>query len=95
MSRKNDMALDFFWRCLTTWVNWGWEVPMSYGFGTAVLVREYGGRKLTRRVVKDLGRTVVICNEEEYNRAISEGREPDGIGFPRKDVSTTIEPSSH
>lgn len=51
--------------------------------GDIVRVREYGGRVLTRRVVTNSGPLVHVCNEEEYRRAVSEGREPDGIGFPR------------
>jgi len=59
---------------------------MSHTFGTEVLVKEYGGRELTRRVVKDLGKIVVVCNEDEYDKATGEGREPDGVGFPRASV---------
>ena len=54
--------------------------------GDKVMVTEYGGGKLIRRVVVDRGRTVVICNEKEYATAQAEGREPDGIGFPREAV---------
>ena len=55
--------------------------------GTKVQVVEYGGRKLTRVVVADRGRSVVVCNEREYARARAEQREPEGIGFPRDAVS--------
>ena len=41
---------------------------------------------MAQRVVADLGRTVVVCNEKEYARAVAEGREPEGIGFPREAV---------
>jgi len=51
-----------------------------------VEVREYGGKKLIRRVIADKGSTVVICNEAEYLAAMQEKREPEGIGFPRKSV---------
>jgi len=44
------------------------------------------GEVLERRVVTDLGRTVVICSESEYQAAKRENREPDG-GFPRADVT--------
>ena len=54
--------------------------------GEKVQVTEYGGGKLVRRVVADLGRTVVVCNEKEYASATGEGREPEGIGFPREAV---------
>ena len=39
-----------------------------------------------RRVVRDLGKTVVICNESEYRNAVQEHREADDIGFPRSAV---------
>ena len=54
--------------------------------GQLVTVVAYGGEKLTRRVVSDCRRTVVICTEQEFHKAQQENREPDGIGFPRKDV---------
>jgi hypothetical protein len=54
--------------------------------GQKVQVTEYGGGKLIRRVVADRGRSVVICNEDEYLSSQAEGREPDGIGFPREAV---------
>jgi hypothetical protein len=55
--------------------------------GSKVQVIEYGGRKLTRVVVADKGRSVVVCNEGEYASARAEHRDPDGIGFPREAVS--------
>lgn len=54
--------------------------------GDRVQVTEYGGRKLIRRVVANRGESIVVCNEEEYKRAASKGRGPDGIGFPRQSV---------
>lgn len=54
--------------------------------GTKVKVQCYGGEILTRRVVRDGGRTVIVCNESEYRDAIREGRKPDGIGFPHSAV---------
>ena len=54
--------------------------------GDRVQVIEYGGRTLIRRVVVNRGESIVVCNEDEYNRAIEKGREPDGIGFPRQSV---------
>ena len=55
--------------------------------GEVVLVKVYGGETLERRVVADLGRVVEICNPQEYKKAVSEGRRPHGVGFPRRDVS--------
>ena len=54
--------------------------------GDAVKVRAFGGEFLTRRVVEDLGKTIIICSEAEFSRAQSEGRDPNGIGFPVEDV---------
>ena len=59
---------------------------MGFAKGDRVWAREYGGRDLDRRVVRELETRVVICTEEEFTRAESEGRDPDGVGFPRKDV---------
>jgi len=57
--------------------------------GQTVQVTEYGGRQIVRRVVADLGLSVVVCNEEEYLLAKAERRVPDGIGFPRDSVRQT------
>jgi len=54
--------------------------------GDRVQVTEYRGRKLILRVVANRGESIVVCNEEEYKRAASKGRGPDGIGFPRQSV---------
>jgi hypothetical protein len=54
--------------------------------GQEVTVICYGGERVKRLVVADRGRTVVVCNEQEFHRAAQESREPDGVGFPRKDV---------
>jgi hypothetical protein len=54
--------------------------------GTVVKVRCYGGEILTRRVVRDGGRSIVVCHESEYRDALRESRKPDGIGFPRSAV---------
>jgi hypothetical protein len=56
------------------------------GAGQRVRVTEYGGRQVVRRVVKDCGTFVVVCNEHEYATAKKNGREPEGIGFPRRSV---------
>jgi hypothetical protein len=56
--------------------------------GDVVKVKAYGGEILTRRVVADLGKTVVICSEAEFQRSKKQKREPSGIGFPRDDVTT-------
>jgi hypothetical protein len=54
--------------------------------GELVTVRLYGGTTATRRVVAVKPKVVVICAEEEYQQAKSEGREPEGLGFPLADI---------
>src|SRR6266568_2574036 len=54
--------------------------------GDTVIVVEYGGRKVTRRVIADRGEVIDICNEEEYKLAAEKKREPQGIGFRRDAV---------
>jgi hypothetical protein len=46
----------------------------------------YGGETISRIVVADKGRKIVVSNEQDFHGAAQEHREPDGIGFPRKDV---------
>ncbi len=55
--------------------------------GQIVTVQFYGGTNGPRRVVADKGSVVVICHEDEYQAALAEQREPDGVGFPRENVS--------
>ncbi|MGH2639996.1 MAG: hypothetical protein ACRDF4_12065 [Rhabdochlamydiaceae bacterium] len=62
--------------------------------GDIVRVTEYGGRKLTRRVVDDRGASVVVCNEEEYVTAQAESRKPNGVGFPCEAVGILKERTS-
>jgi hypothetical protein len=59
--------------------------------GQRVKVVAFGGQELTRRVVVDRGRSVVVCNEQEYTSAMSQGRAPEGVGFPFKDVHLLTE----
>lgn len=54
--------------------------------GQVVTVRLYGGATATRRVVAVKPKVVVICAEEEYQQAKTEGREPEGLGFPLADI---------
>ena len=58
--------------------------------GKKVTALLYGGGMAERRVVADKGPVIVICSEEEYAAALEEGRDPDGVGFPREDI--VIEP---
>lgn len=54
--------------------------------GQVVKVRLFGGKIAYRRVVADKDEIVVICPEDEYQNAKTEGREPLGLGFPREDI---------
>jgi hypothetical protein len=54
--------------------------------GQQVTVIEYGGQRLKRMVISDLGQRVIVCTADEFNRSKQEMREPEGVGFPRKDV---------
>lgn len=54
--------------------------------GQQVIVKLYGGKTATRRVVAVKRDVIVICSEQEYQMAEKEGREPSGLGFPREDV---------
>src|SRR5512142_120380 len=40
--------------------------------GTVVTVRAFGGKLLRPRVWEDLGKSILICKESEYRRAVSE-----------------------
>lgn len=61
--------------------------------GSKVSVTEFGGKSLIRRVVADCGRTVIVCNETEYIEATQEKRKPNGIGFPRYNVTICGKPA--
>lgn len=54
--------------------------------GEEVTVLLFGGETGVRRVVADKGKVIVICTEEEFQRARQENREPEGLGFPRDSV---------
>lgn len=56
------------------------------GIGDRVKVRAYGGEVLERRVVGVNKRVVYVSSEEEYQAALQEGREPNGVGFLKEAV---------
>ena len=63
------------------------NVPMDQlKQGQLVEVKAFGGENLIRRVVADLGKTVIVSAEREFEDAISCGKQPRGVGFPRADV---------
>lgn len=54
--------------------------------GTEVTVVAYGGIRLQRRVWEDTGAGVLVCAEDDYERAVRLGEEPPAAGFPKQDV---------
>ena len=38
---------------------------------------------LERKVVRGVGRSVVVCTDTEFAKSAQEHREPDGVGFPQ------------
>jgi hypothetical protein len=44
----------------------------------------YGGRGLSVSSWLNRGRSVVVCNEQEFHTAAQEKRSPTGVGFPKK-----------
>jgi hypothetical protein len=62
------------------------EFMIQVNYGTIVKVRAYGGRILTRRCVGVKGERILICNEEEYQNAKRENRQPECVGFSLVDI---------
>jgi len=54
--------------------------------GQMIKLRAYGGKELTRRVVRLEKDMVIVCRQEEYESACSDGREPVTVGFHIRDV---------
>ncbi len=54
--------------------------------GAIVTMIALQGQRYQRRVWEDLGEGVLICSEDEYQRARQEEDEPLYVGFPRADV---------
>jgi hypothetical protein len=54
--------------------------------GELVRVKAFGGKELIRRLVAVQRGTALICNDEEYQAAKKENREPDCVGFRVTDV---------
>jgi hypothetical protein len=54
--------------------------------GQRVTVNAYGGNKISRIVVQDLRDVVMICKQEEFERANTENRPPVSVGFHREDI---------
>ncbi len=54
--------------------------------GQDVTLMGYGGKEITRRLIKVNKDTVIVCQEDEYQKALKERREPVSVGFSIKYV---------
>jgi hypothetical protein len=54
--------------------------------GAQVTVIGFRGVELQRRVWEDVGLGVLVCAEDDYQRALEYGVEPPCAGFPKQDV---------
>jgi hypothetical protein len=54
--------------------------------GDLIRVRLCGGEVVVRRFVTHKKHLIVVCNEDEFRQSQKEGREPEGIGFPKEDI---------
>lgn len=54
--------------------------------GELVRVRAFGGKELIRRLVAVRQGIALVCNDEEYQAARKDNREPTCIGFRVGDV---------
>lgn len=54
--------------------------------GVEVIVSAFRGKRLRRRVWEDIGTVVLICTEEEYQRALRYNDEATCSGFPKEDI---------
>jgi hypothetical protein len=54
--------------------------------GCLVEATAYKGEILKRRIVEIQEETVYICREDEWQKAIDERREPESVGFNRRNV---------
>lgn len=57
-----------------------------WNYGETVKVKVFIDGIVERRVVGSTVGTVYLCNEDEFESAEHEGREPVAIGFPVEDV---------
>jgi len=58
----------------------------SYARGMRVIVRDYRGARLERRVWGDSGLGIMLCTEDAYQQAVRYGVEPLAAGFPKDSV---------
>lgn len=54
--------------------------------GSEVTVVAYGGERIRKRVWEDTGRSVLLCSDTGYQRAVETGQEPLYAGHPREAV---------
>jgi hypothetical protein len=58
--------------------------------GATVTVITYRGVPRRGRVWEDTGPGVLVCLEEEWQRALRAGEEPHCVGFPKRDVTEVM-----
>ncbi len=56
--------------------------------GDSVIATAFGNKRIRRVFVQRIENTIVICRREEWDSALAEKRQPNGVGFP----SYAIEP---
>lgn len=54
--------------------------------GKTVKIVAHGGEIIERRVVAVADNTVVVCTDDEFRDAATEGRDPITVGFPVSDI---------
>ena len=54
--------------------------------GARVRLAAYGGEEIVRRVVDIQQDVIMVCKEEEFERAKAEGRRPVAVGFQHQYV---------
>ena len=52
--------------------------------GQIVRLRTYGNKEVAMRLLRQDKETLIVCQPEEYERAINEKREPRSVGFHKK-----------
>ena len=64
----------------------GVEVIAMLQPGDVVRLRAYGGQEIERRVVEATKDVIMVCREDEYQRARKQGRQPLSVGFRKADL---------
>ena len=51
-----------------------------------VRVKDAYGQVLIRRVMRVIGKRALLCTESEFNEALKEDRDPEGVAFQLADI---------